>query len=81
MLDKNKDEEIVEFFGIDNIIKDIYFEGETRGGAIIFGRQQDDKILFVPKSAIKGSWKKDEVFPQTIKIKFGIKLYWKERKY
>jgi len=79
MENKNTDEEIVEFYGIENYIKDIYFERETKGGAIMFGRKKDDKIFFIPKSAIKGPWKKDKVLPQTIKVKFGIKLIWRER--
>ena len=80
-MEDNVEEEIVEFFGIENYIKNIYFEREKRGGAIMFGRQKDEKIFFVPKTAITGGWKKDKVIPQTIKIKFPIKLIWKERKY
>lgn len=79
-INKN-DEEFVEFYGIENHIKDIYFERETNGGAIMFGRQKDDKIFFIPKSAIRGPWKKNKVFPQSIKVKFGIKLIWRERRY
>lgn len=73
--------EHVELSGIENYIKDIYYERETNGGAIMFGRQKDDKILFVPKTVIKGGWKKDKVYPQTIKIRFPIELFWKERNF
>ncbi|KKL90432.1 hypothetical protein LCGC14_1904740 [marine sediment metagenome] len=38
IIEDNKDEEIVEFFGMDNIIKDLYFELETKR-AVMFGRQ------------------------------------------
>jgi hypothetical protein len=46
----------------------------------MFGRNIDDKVLFIPKSAIKGGWKKDKKKAQNNKIKFGIELYWKPRK-
>jgi len=42
---------------------------------------EDDKVLFIPKSKIKGGWKMDKVHPQNIRKKFGIKLYWSPRKY
>jgi len=60
-------------------IEKIFYELET-SLAIMFGRNIDDKVLFIPKSAIKGGWKKDKNKAQNIKIKFGIKLYWKTRK-
>ncbi len=47
----------------------------------MFGRQKDEKIFFVPKTAIRGGWKKDKTLLQTIKIRFPIKLICKERKY
>ncbi|HEC39603.1 hypothetical protein LCGC14_0498220 [marine sediment metagenome] len=80
VMENNNDEEIVEFSGLDNCIEDLYFELETER-AIMFGRQKDDKILFVPKTAIKGGWKKDKVLHQTIKVRFPITLFWKERKF
>ena len=78
-MENKYNKEIVEFSGIENWIKDLYFERETSGGAIMFGRQKDDKILFAPKTAIKGGWNKDKNRLQTIKIRFPITLFWRER--
>ena len=56
-----------------------FYELETPK-AVMFGRNIDDKVLFIPKAAIKGGWIKDKKKAQNIKIKFGIKLYWRPRK-
>lgn len=60
-------------------IEKIFYELET-SLAVMFGRNIDDKVLFIPKSAIKGGWKKDRKKAQNIKIRFGIELFWKPRK-
>lgn len=60
-------------------VEKIFYELET-DKAVMFGRNIDDKVLFIPKSAIKGGWSKDEKKAQRIFIKFGIELYWKPRK-
>ena len=62
-----------------NYIEKIFYELET-DKAVMFGRNIDDKVLFIPKSAIKGGWAKDKKKAQNINLKFGIKLYWKPRK-
>ena len=46
----------------------------------MFGRNIDDKILFIPKAAIKGGWSKNKKKAQNINLKFGIELYWRPRK-
>ena len=60
-------------------VEKIFYELET-SLAVMFGRNIDDRVLFIPKSAIKGGWIKDNIKAQNIKIKFGIKLYWRPRK-
>ena len=62
-----------------NYIEKVFYELETEK-AVMFGRNNDDKILFIPKSAIKGGWSKNKKKAQKIKLKFGIELYWKPRK-
>jgi len=64
---------------VGNYIEKIFYEFET-DKAVMFGRNIEDKILFIPKSAIKGGWSKDKKKAQKISIKFGIELYWKPRK-
>jgi len=83
--DKNNDsnKEIVSF-GYNladggSYVEKIFYELETPK-AVMFGRNSDDKVLFIPKAAIKGGWIKDKKKAQNIKIKFGIKLYWSPRK-
>ena len=74
--------EIVEYslnIDFENCIEKIYYELETEK-AVMFGRQEDEKILFIPKSCIKGGWKKDKLYPQTVVVNFGIVLYWKPRR-
>ncbi|TES95889.1 MAG: hypothetical protein E3J90_08980 [Promethearchaeota archaeon] len=79
----NNNKEIVSFaYSMTDggsYVEKIFYELETPK-AVMFGRNIDDKVLFIPKSAIKGGWKKDKNKAQNIKIKFGIKLYWKPRK-
>lgn len=82
--DKNNtsNKEIVSLafnFKDGNYIEKIFYELETNN-AVMFGRNMDDKVLFIPKSAIKGGWTKDKKKAQNIKLKFGIKLFWKPRK-
>jgi len=60
-------------------IEKIFYESETPL-AVRFGRNIDDKVLFIPKSEIKSGWSKDKKKAQNIIIKFGIKLYWRARK-
>ena len=60
-------------------VEKIFYEFEI-SQAVMFGRNIDDKVLFIPKSAIKGGWIKDKKKVQNIKIKFGIELYWRPRK-
>ena len=77
-----KEGEIVEYsfdLNIGNYIEKIYYEYETNN-AVLFGRNIDERALWVPKSIIKGGWKKDKKMPQKIIIKYSIPLYWKERK-
>ena len=60
-------------------VEKIFYELETPM-AVMFGRNIDDKVLFIPKSVIKGGWAKDEKKAQNVNLKFGIELYWKPRK-
>ncbi len=79
--DNQKDGEVVEYsFSLKNgnYIEKIYYEFETNK-AILFGRNIDEKALWVPKSIIRGGWKKDKQIPQNVRIKYPIPLYWKER--
>ncbi len=72
--------EVVEFsysLKEGNYIKKIFYEFETER-AVRFGRNHDEKFLWIPKSIIKGGWKKDKKVPQNIRIKYPIPLYWKE---
>ncbi|MFX1296102.1 MAG: hypothetical protein ACFFD2_14790 [Promethearchaeota archaeon] len=62
-----------------NYVKKIYYEFETEK-AVKFGRNEDEKMLWIPKSVIKGGWKKDKKFPQNIRIKNPIPLSWEENK-
>ena len=58
----NNDKEIVSLaFSLKdgNYIENIIYELETKD-AVMFCRNIDDKVLFIPKSAIKGGWKKDK---------------------
>ena len=64
---------------VGNYIEKIFYELET-DKAVMFGRNIDDKILFIPKSAIKGGWSKNKKKAQNINLKFGIELYWRPRK-
>ena len=80
----DENEEEIVSFGYNladggSYVEKIFYELETLK-AIMFGRNSDDKVLFIPKAAIKGGWKKDKKKAQNIQIKFGIKLYWKPRK-
>ena len=79
----NNNSEIVSFaYNLTDggsYVEKIFYELETLK-AVMFGRNVDEKVLFIPKSAIKGGWIKDKNKAQNIKIKFGIKLYWKPRK-
>ncbi|MEE9376738.1 MAG: hypothetical protein V3V33_01740 [Candidatus Lokiarchaeia archaeon] len=80
---KNNDHEPVQYSfnsNFENYIKKIYYELETER-AVMFGRNKDDKVLFIPKSSIKGGWKRDKKLPQNIKVTFGIKLFWQPRKF
>jgi len=73
--------EVVEFsysLKDGNYIKEIYYEHET-DRAVMLGRKKDDKILWIPKSMIKGGWSKDKKKPQNIRVNYLIPLYWKER--
>lgn len=80
--DNQKNGELVEYsfdFNIGNYIEKIYYEFETNN-AVLFGRNIDEKALWVPKSILRGGWKKDKKMSQKIIIKYPIPLYWKERK-
>ncbi|MFW9878581.1 MAG: hypothetical protein ACFFG0_36330 [Candidatus Thorarchaeota archaeon] len=81
MREKNfKNGEIVEYvYSVKdgNYIEKIFHEFET-DKAVKFGRNIDDKIIWIPKSLIKGGWKKDKKLPQNIKVKFPAQLYWNE---
>jgi len=63
-----------------SFVEKVFYELET-DKAVMFGRNVDDKVLFIPKSAIKGGWIKDKKKAQNIRIKFAIELYWKPRKF
>jgi len=63
-----------------SFVEKVFYELET-DKAVMFGRNIDDKVLFIPKSAIKGGWIKDKKKAQNIRIKFAIELYWKPRKF
>ena len=79
----NYNEEIVSFAydlkSGGSYVEKIFYESETPL-AVMFGRNSDDKVLFIPKSTIKGGWTKDKKKAQNIKITFGITLYWRPRK-
>ena len=78
----NNDKEIVSLaFSLKdgNYIENIIYELETKD-AVMFCRNIDDKVLFIPKSAIRGGWAKNKKKAQNITITFGIKLYWTPRK-
>lgn len=80
--DRKSKGELVEFsysMKDGNYIKKIYYEFETEK-AVMFGRNLDEKILWLAKSIIRGGWSKDNKIPQNIKVKYPMKLYWKERK-
>jgi len=64
---------------VGNYIEKIFYELET-DKAVMFGRNEDDKVFFIPKSVIKGGWSKDKNKEQKIVLKFEIHLYWKQRK-
>ena len=59
-------------------IKHVFYEFET-GMAVKFGRNEDEKILWVPKSVIKGGWNKDKQHSQEVCIRPPIPLKWKQR--
>jgi len=63
-----------------NFIRNIYYEFET-DKAVRFGRQEDEKFFWIPKSNIKGGWKKDKQYAQDIGVKFNMKLHWEESKF
>lgn len=78
--ENQKDGEKVEYsysLKEGNYIEKIYYEFET-DKAVKFGRNLDEKVLWIPKSIIKGGWKKDKKLPQNIRIKYPIPLLWKE---
>ena len=80
--DNQADGELVEYsysLKNGNNLEKIYYEFETEK-AVMFGRNIDEKVLWIPKSTIKEGWSKDKKIPQNIRIKYPIKLYWKERK-
>lgn len=77
-----EDDELVEFsYSLKdrNYIKKIYYERETEK-AVMFGRNVDEKVLWIPKSIIKAGWSKDKTISQNIRIKYPVPLNWKERK-
>jgi len=81
MSDGNQDEgESVEYsynLKDGNYIGNIYYEFETNK-AVLFERNLDEKGLWIPKSIIKGGWKKDKKIPQNVRINYPIPLYWKD---
>jgi len=80
--DNQADSELVEYsysLKNGNFLENIYYKFETEK-AVMFCRNIDEKILWIPKSTIKRGWSKDKKNPQNIRIKYPIKLYWKERK-
>jgi len=78
-MEENK--ELVEFSPTINgsLIKNIFYEFETEK-AVMFGRNEDEKVLWIPKRNIKGGWKKDKKFHQDIRVNYHMELYWVERK-
>lgn len=89
--DENQKESVVHIKDIEppeisydltkgNYIKDIFYELEVKK-AVMFGRNIDDKILFLPKSMIKGGWSKDKKKPQSIALNYIPKDFgWIPRK-
>ena len=78
-----KTKEPVEFSfnhkDFSNFIKDIYYEYETET-AVMFNREKDNKILWIPKIAIRGGYTKDKNIAQNITLNFVPKnLGWIER--
>ena len=69
----------LHFYKDGNYINKIFYEFETEK-AVKFGRNIDEKILWIPKSLIKGGWKKDKKRAQNVKVKYPARLYWKESK-
>lgn len=63
---------------LENYIEHIYYEFET-DKAVKFGRNIDEKVLWIPKRLIKGGWKKDKQMPQNVKVKFAAELYRRNR--
>lgn len=79
---EENENELVEFsysLKDGNFIKKIYYELETER-AVMFGRNEDDKILWIPKSIIKGGWYKEKKKPQNLRVKYPIPLNWVDRK-
>lgn len=75
--DNQKNGELVEYsfdLNIGNYIEKIYYEFETNN-AVLFGRNIDEKALWLPKSILRGGWKKDKKMLQKIIIKYPIPLY------
>lgn len=63
-----------------NYIDNIFYELETEK-AVMFGRNTDDKVLWIPKSAIKGGWNNDKKTPQSISLSYTLEnLGWVPRK-
>lgn len=62
-----------------NFIKGIYYEYEA-DKAVMFSMEKDNKILWIPKIAIRGGWKKHKQVAQKITLNFVPKnLGWIER--
>ena len=77
-----EDNELVEYsYSVKegNYIRKIFYEFETEK-AVKFGRNDDEKILWIPKTIIKGGWNKDKQKSQNIRVKYPIELSWKEPK-
>lgn len=79
MENNNLQRELVEFsYNVSdntNYIKRVYYETETNK-AVKFTNQTSEKYFWLPKTMIKGGWKKDLKMPQDIKIKYYLELIW-----
>ena len=83
MSNKNNNEEIAELSflaGKGNYIKEIFYIEES-DKTVKFGREKDNKSLWIPKSLIKGGWKKEVGVIHNIFIKDFIthlELKWQD---
>ena len=63
-----------------NYLENLFYEKETNL-AVRFGRKNDEKVLWIPKSIIRGGWGKEQTKAQEIVLSFIPPNFgWQERK-